>query len=165
MDLLEEIDKKAIAWIIKEKEGLNKKEENDLKVWLENKTHKKSYDENKKLLFDCKSLDDKFIDELCIEFNEKHKKINIFQKSKYLAASIVALVFLSFFFLQESNRVLFSKEFISKNEKILNIALEDNSLIDLDVKSKLKVEYYKDKRVRKSIRRTSSRNRFRSSFK
>lgn len=147
MDLLEEIDKKAIAWIIKEKEGLNKKEENDLEVWLKNKTHKKSYDENKKLLFDCKSLDDKFIDELCSEFNQKHEKINIFEKSKYLAASIVALVFLSFFFLQESNRVLFSKEFISKNEKILNIALEDNSLIDLDVKSKLKVEYYKDKRV------------------
>ncbi|NVJ54466.1 MAG: FecR domain-containing protein [Campylobacteraceae bacterium] len=144
MDLFEEIDKKAIAWIIKEQEDLSLKEESDLKKWLENKSHEKSYNENKKLLFDCKNLDEEFFDE-CLDNTNKS---NIFQKSKYFVASIIALLFVCVFLLEHNkNKALFSKEFISKNEKMLNIALEDNSLIDLDIKSKLKVEYFKNKRV------------------
>ncbi|RXJ91793.1 siderophore-interacting protein [Arcobacter sp. CECT 8983] len=144
MDLLEEIDKKAISWIIKEQEGLSLKEKNDLKKWLENINHANSYNENKKLFFDCKNLDEEFLNE-CLD--NTHNS-NIFYKSKYLVASIIALLFVCAFLLEQNkNKILFSKEFSSKNEKILNIALEDSSLIDLDIKSKMKVEYYKNKRV------------------
>lgn len=149
MNLHNEIDKKANFWLIKQNEGLNKEEQKEFDLWLENKNHKKAYDENKQLINKCLALDEDFIKELEDEIFAEDKKITFFQRNRYLAASIVLFCIMAIGG-YEINRYFiptFSQNFVSINEKVLNIQLPDNSIIDLDKKSQIKVSYYQTKRV------------------
>ena len=47
MNLKNEIEKKANFWLIRQKEGLTSFEQKEFEFWLENKHHKKIYEENR----------------------------------------------------------------------------------------------------------------------
>jgi len=146
MNLENEIDKIANSWLQREKEGLNNKEQEELFLWLKNKTHEKSYLENKKFIAEFMDLDEDFIKEIK---NEVLEKENIFTRSKYIAASITVACIL-FFSAYEVNKYYsptYEQEYFSSNEKILNISLPDKSIIDLDIKSQIKITYYQNKRT------------------
>lgn len=149
MNLYDEIDKKANLWLIKQNEGLSKEEQKEFYFWLENKNHKKAYDENKQLIDECLALDENFIKDLEDEIFVEDKKVTFFQRNRYLVASIVLFCIMAIG-RYEINRYFiptFSQDFASTNEKILKIQLLDDSIIDLDKKSQIKVNYYQTKRV------------------
>ena len=149
MSVENKIDYQANQWLIKENEGLTKQEQAELNIWLENEENKKAYNESKKIITECLDLDDEFIKEIENEALSKTSVNNIFYNNKFIAVCVVAIsvIILTVFEVYNSFQPVFSKNYISKNEKILNITLPDNSVIDLDVKSQVKVNYYKDKRV------------------
>lgn len=139
------INLEANKWIIKINEGLNQEEKAEFEIWLKDKNNKNAYENYKNLLKECLELDDDFINDLK---NEALRANNAFYKSKFIAASVVffAVILIAIFKIYSPQKPSFSQNLISKNEKILNIILPDNSLIDLDVKSEAKVDYYDDKR-------------------
>ncbi len=148
MNLKNEIEKKANSWLIRQKEGLTSFEQKEFELWLENKHHKKIYEENRNLIDDCLSLDDDFIKELEDEVLKDIKTKSYFS-FKYIAAS-VAILFTIVFSGYEIKRYFipnFTQSFVSVDDKILNIVLPDNSIIDLDKKSQIKISYYDTKRV------------------
>ncbi|MCT7638140.1 FecR family protein [Aliarcobacter butzleri] len=148
MNLKNEIEKKANSWLIRQKEGLTSFEQKEFELWLKNKHHKKIYEENRNLIDDCLSLDDDFIKELEDEVL-KDIKIKSYFSFKYIAAS-VAILFTIVFSGYEIKRYFipnFTQIFVSVDDKILNIVLPDNSIIDLDKKSQIKISYYDTKRV------------------
>lgn len=146
MNLENEIDKKANLWLMKEKEGLTVEEKEDFFLWLKNKRHEKSYLENKKLINECLSLDENFINEMQ---NEVLEKENIFLRSKYLVASltIACMLIFSAYEVDQYYSPTYEQEYLSLNDKVLNISLPDKSIIDLDVKSQIKITYYNNKRT------------------
>ncbi|PUE66296.1 FecR family protein [Arcobacter lacus] len=148
MNLKNEIEKQANSWLIRQKEGLTFFEQKEFELWLENKHHKKIYEENRNLIDDCLSLDDDFIKELEDEVLKDIKQKSYFN-FKYISAS-VAILFTIVFSGYEIKRYFipnFTQSFVSANEKILNIILPDNSIIDLDKKSQIKISYFDTKRV------------------
>jgi len=150
MNLKNEIDYQANQWLIKQNEGLDKQEKAKFDIWLKNENNKKAYDESKEIIDECLKLDDDFIKEIETEALQNKSVNNIFYKNSFIAACVIAVsvIFITVFNTYNSSlEPIFSKNYISKNEKILNIILPDNSIIDLDAKSHVKVEYYKDKRV------------------
>lgn len=149
MNLRNEIDKQANLWIIKQNEGFTQEEQKELERWLENAHYKQAFEENKRLIDECLKLDEDFIKELDNEVLNETTKINFFAKSKYLIASIViaCITAIGAFEIDKYFIPTFSQDYLSTNEKILNIALPDNSIIDLDKKSQLKIRYYQTKRV------------------
>lgn len=149
MNLQNEIDKKANHWLIKESEGLSKKEENELRLWLENKNHKKAYEENKQLINECLELDEDFIIELEEEVLNDRRNISFFHRTKYLVASIAILciIALSTFEINKYFISTFSQDYLTTNEKYLNISLPDNTIVDLDKNSQMNITYYNTKRV------------------
>lgn len=149
MNLQNEIDKKANYWLIKESEGLSKKEENELQLWLQNKNHKKSYEENKQLINECLELDKDFIRELEEEVLNDRRNISFFHRTKYLIASIAILciIALSTFEINKYFIPTFSQDYLTTNEKYLNISLPDNTIVDLDKNSQMNITYYNTKRV------------------
>lgn len=142
------IDYQANQWLIKENKGLNEHEKAELTIWLENEENQKAYNESKKIITECLDLDEEFIKEIEQEALSKTSVNNIFYNNKFIAACVVtiSIITLAVFEIYSSFQPVFSQNYISKNEKILNITLPDNSVIDLDLKSQVKVNYYKDKR-------------------
>jgi len=149
MNFRNEIDKKANLWKIKENEGLNQNEERELEVWLKNKKHKELYEENTQILEECLSLDDDFIQVLENKIQIKESQNNIFYKSRYLMASVVMTCILVFgsFKINAYYNPSYSHNYASVNTKLLHIALPDDSIIDLDVKSNINVQYFENKRA------------------
>lgn len=149
MNLENEINKKANLWVIKEQEGLSLDEKKELEVWLKNKYNKKAFDENKQLLHDCLCLDEAFINEIETEALSNNTTSLFFQNIKYIAASIAAvfIIVFSLFTFNDYNKPSFNHEYLTLNEKNLNITLPDNSIIDLDIKSEMKIAYFKDRRT------------------
>ena len=149
MNLKKEIDKKANLWIIKENENLSSQEKDELDLWLKNRNHKKSYDENHQLIQECLSLDDEFIEQIQKEAIEHSKEETIFHRSKYIAASIIAacIMFYVAFEVNGQFQPTFEQNYVSSNQKMENLALPDQTIIDLDVNSKINVVYYKNRRT------------------
>jgi len=149
MNLQDEIDYQTNKWLIKENEGLNEKEKADLDTWLKDDKNKKAYTENKEIINECLDLDDTFIQEMENEILATKSANNIFYNNKFIAACVVtiSIIIFSVFEMYSSLKPIFSQNYISKNHKILNITLPDNTIIDLDAKSEIQVSYYKDKRV------------------
>ena len=151
MNLQNEIDKKANLWIIKENEGLDKQERDELAFWLQNKNHKKSYDENRQIIDECLLLDNDFINEMENDIldEEDFKEKNIFQRSKYLVASIFIACIFAFgtFEFNKYYKATFEENYVSLDKKIVNITLPDESIVDLDIKSQMKIAYYNDRRT------------------
>lgn len=149
MDFKNEIDKEANLWLVKENEGLNKDEERELDKWLQNKNHKKYYEKNRHIIQECLSLDDDFINEMENEIFTKGKQNNIFYRSRYIAASIILTCMILFgsYKIDSYYNPSFSQNYISSNEKILNISLPDNTIVDIDVKSVVEIKYYDHKRT------------------
>lgn len=142
-------DYEANRWLIKQNEGLSKEEKIQLNTWLLDEENKKVYEEYKLLIDECLELDDDFIKKLENE-NLEHKHVNhIFYKNRYIIACIATIttVFFASFEIYNYFQPIFLQEYISKNEKVLHIILPDNSSIDMDVKSHVKVVYYRNKRV------------------
>ncbi|NQY24307.1 MAG: FecR domain-containing protein [Campylobacteraceae bacterium] len=146
MNLENEINKIANSWLQRKKEGLTEKEKDEFSLWIKNKTHAKAYAENKELISEFLNLDEDFISEMQ---NEVLQKENIFTRSKYIAASIAVACILIFsaYEIDSYYSTTYTQDYLSSNEKILNIVLPDKTIIDLDVKSQIKITYYLNKRT------------------
>lgn len=139
----------ATAWIIKENEGLSQAQQEEQNAWLQHPDHKKAYEENKRLLRECLDLDEAFIKGLREKHAPKPKPANRFPASRYLAASAV-LIFALACGIFGANRYFiptFERTYATTDAKMLGIVLPDDSTLDLDQKSQVRVRYYDTKRV------------------
>ena len=148
MNLHDEIDKKANAWIMKEHESLTLQEEVLLQEWLENKQHKESYEVHKKVINECLNLDEQLIQELEDEVMETSFMSRYFHQYKYYAASIILVCFMALGIIEVQNYFIptYENRIIASKEKILNIHLPDETIMDLDVQSEVKITYFNNKR-------------------
>lgn len=137
-----EIEESAQRWVMRENEGLSGSERRELELWLKNREHQEVYEEQKKLIGECLDLDDEFIRELEEEAETPR------QKSSFLALLVAAclVVFVGWGIKDYYFEPIFEQEYVSHHQKLLNIVLPDDSVIDLDIKSSLKIAYYKHKR-------------------
>jgi transmembrane sensor len=146
MTINEKIKDDALSWIIKEKEGLNQEEKKSLEKFLNNSLNAQEYNKCQNFFADLNGLED--IDKNNIKQNiDNDKKVLKFNKVfTPIAASILLISFLSYFYYDEE-KLLYTKTYQTYNTKKVNIHLPDDSLIDLDAKSILNVNYYKHKRL------------------
>lgn len=144
----EKIYEESLSWLMKRKEGLSSKEEQDFFAWLENEENKKIYEKNEKTFFSFESLGD--FDKTIIKNDvKKDKRVQKFKKLiSPMAASIIfiMLCFYVFAYIQ-GNKSIYQKDFYTTNMRKTNIVLPDDSIIDLDVKTKISVDFYKNKRL------------------
>ncbi|QKF72877.1 sigma factor regulatory protein, FecR family [Aliarcobacter faecis] len=145
---LNNIEQQANSYLIRQKEKLSPDEQKEFETWIKDENHKKVYDENRKLIDDFLDLDEDFIKELEDEISVNTKKRLTFS-FKYLAASVVFLCFIAFGGYEVNRNFIpnFTQNFVSVDEKVLNIKLPDSSTIDLDKNSQIKISYYDTKRV------------------
>ncbi|MBL3519561.1 FecR domain-containing protein [Arcobacter lanthieri] len=145
---LNEVEQQANFYLIRQKEGLSVDEQKEFDIWIKDEINQKVYTENKIFIEDILNLDEDFIKELEDEILEDEKSKSTFS-FKYLAASVVFLCMVTFVGYEVNRNFIpkFSKSFASIDEKILNIELPDNSIIDLDKNSQIQISYYDTKRV------------------
>ncbi|WP_418180917.1 FecR family protein [Aliarcobacter lanthieri] len=145
---LNEVEQQANFYLIRQKEGLSIDEQKEFDIWIKDEINQKVYIENKIFIEDILNLDEDFIKELEDEILEDEKSKSTFS-FKYLAASVVFLCMVTFGGYEVNRNFIpkFSKSFASIDEKILNIELPDNSIIDLDKNSQIQISYYDTKRV------------------
>ena len=80
--------------------------------------------------------------------NELIKKKPVYLYTlRTLAASVIFVLFFFSYTYYENTKVSYSHEYVSINEINKNIILPDKTIIDMDIKSKLYITYYKNKRV------------------
>ncbi|MFV7790803.1 FecR family protein [Aliarcobacter lanthieri] len=145
---LNEVEQQANFYLIRQKEGLSIDEQKEFDIWIKDEINQKVYTENKIFIEDILNLDEDFIKELEDEISEDEKSKSTFS-FKYLAASVVFLCMVTFVGYEVNRNFIpkFSKSFASIDEKILNIELPDNSIIDLDKNSQIQISYFDTKRV------------------
>lgn len=143
----DKIYEQSLSWLMKQNEGLSKEEEQEFFMWLKDEENKKVYEQNKETFFTYAILGDFEKSEIKNDI-KKDKQIEKFKKILPSLAASVLFIFISFavFNYYESSKSLYKQDFYTKNEIKTNIKLPDDSIIDLDVKTKLHVDFYKDKR-------------------
>lgn len=146
MSIDNSIEEKVLSWILKEKDGLSSEDSVKLNLFLQTTKNKEYYEKYKNLFLECNDLDENeknSIKEL-IENDKKSSKLKFVFAP--LASGIIFVLFFVFNY-YENTKVKYENIFATTNEKKLNILLPDNSLVDLDIKSKIDVKYYNDKRL------------------
>lgn len=149
MNIKEEINKKAIYWLNKQSEGLTNQEQIEFETWLNSNIHHQTiYEEHKNLREACINLPDEYLKSLDEQIQEDSNKISNLKKLKTLAASLVFVIISTFayFEIQDYYSVQYSNLYVTSNEKKSNIILPDDSIVDLDIKSQIDVNYYSSKR-------------------
>lgn len=144
----EEIYNQSLSWLMKENEGLSLSEEKEFLLWIKNENNKKAYEQNKDIFFSYSILNDFDKNNIELDIKKDHRIIKFKKLLSPLAASVVFL-FLSFgaFNYYEDSKSLYQEDFYSNNLRKTHIVLPDNSIIDLDVKTEILVDYYKNQRL------------------
>jgi transmembrane sensor len=144
------IKEEAIYWLTCENEGLNELEKQEFKHWLEsNPKHQKAYNRMKFVHQMAKSLSKENAQNLSNEVHHDIRKERFSKKIRYFssAAAIILIVCFSAFKIYDNNFALqYSKTFQTDKTNLANQLLPDGSIIFLDAKTNLKVEFYKGKR-------------------
>lgn len=143
------IEQQATLWLIKEKDGLSKIEQNELNSWLNDNTdHQNAYDFNKMLQTSFQTLPSDMLEELSTKTNKGASRTKIIEVIKPLAFAAMILLTLSigmFRYLDDSKPV-YMDDYITKNQINKKIFLPDDSTIVMDVKSKINIVFYKNTR-------------------
>ncbi len=146
MNINNKIKEQTLSWIMKEKEGLNKEEIKELQVFLNNINHKKMYEKYNKIFSGCKSFEKDEKDEIKDSIQKDKKVFKFITTFIPLAASILIVFFASSMYFDYTSST-YTNTLQTNNNKKVNIHLPDNSYIDMDIKSKMSVTYYKNKRL------------------
>lgn len=142
------IQEQASHWVSLEIDGKELKNNKEFNIWIETLENKTAFEEQKDLINGIKSLPKDFLDELKNEVKqnreiENRRKIFLKRVTPLIAASILAIFYISFFV----EFPKYSKEYSVSNKIQNNILLPDNSKISLDANTTITVKYYKNRRV------------------
>lgn len=144
------INQKATYWIACQKEGLSSIQQIEFDIWLkENPLHLITFNKVKKTHDLFKSLSKEVSSKLSEDANKGAKRTKIIEKTKPLAFAAMFLLAISagIFTINDYKNPSFSHVYITKNEKIDKIKLPDDSIIELDAKTNINIEFYKSKRL------------------
>lgn len=146
MSIDNNIKEVVLSWILKEKEGLSKEDKANLELFLQKKEHLEYYYKYKELFYDCDSFneDEKASIKELIQSDKRRTKLRFILTP--LAASIIFILFFVFNY-YETSQMQYENIYVANDEKKLNILLPDDSLVDLDIKTKIDVSYYGNKRL------------------
>lgn len=136
----------AIYWILKEKEGFRLKEKEEFGNWLQNLENNQAYKKNKIFLSACADLPKEYKSNLDDELKKPKLFFNNFKIITSIAASVIIIFFMSYTY-YDHTKVIYKNQFLTTTDINTSITLPDKSLIDLDVKSKINITYYKNERL------------------
>lgn len=148
MNIETKIKEEAISWLILEKEGLDSKQKEKFKIWLENEVHKKAYNRMKFVHQMSKSLSKENRQVLTQGVHNQISKEKFSKKLRYfssIAASILILCFFAFKIYENNFKVEFSQSLMT-DKNTLNEKLPDGSTIFADAKTNLNIEFFNGKR-------------------
>jgi len=146
----EKLENEASYWYSCNKEGLSLIQEKLFLRWLEaDIEHKKNYDEITKLENICASFDDEYLNNLEQEVLTTAKRSKTFENLKYYASAAVFIlaVCIGVFKVNEYYSPSYINTLISETKPIKDLLLPDGSLLALDAKSKINIEFYKNERI------------------
>ncbi len=144
------ITQKATYWIACQNEGFSSAQQIEFDVWIkENPLHLSTFNKVKETHNIFKNLSKNTASKLSEKANKGAKRTKIIEKIKPLAVAAIFLlaVYASIFTINDYTNPSFSHIYITQNEKIDEIKLPDGSVIELDAKTNLSVEFYKTKRL------------------
>lgn len=143
------IEQRAIHWHMRVKEGLSAKEHKAFEAWIAIEAHQKAYAAIERLIGNCLELDTSFVEELeesLLRNDAVH--VNAWYQRRFFLTTLAACLVLTFgFILKHYFDPTFQQDYVTNNQKMLNIALPDATKIDLDIKSSAHVRYYNHKRT------------------
>lgn len=144
------LTQKAMYWIACEKEGLNSAQQIEFDDWIKaNPLHLITFNKAKETHNIFKNLSKSTASKLSEKANNGAKKTKIIEKTKPFAFVAIFLLAISasIFTINDYANPSFSHIYITQNEKIDEIELPDGSVIEVDAKTNLNVEFYKNKRL------------------
>lgn len=149
MNEYKSIEQSATQWHMRVKEGLNAKERQAFEVWIAIEAHQKAYAAIERLIGNCLELDTLFVKELeesLLRNDAIH--VNVWYQRRFFLTTLAAcLVLILGFTLKHYFYPIFQQDYVTSNQKMLNITLPDATKIDLDIKSSAHVTYYNHKRT------------------
>jgi len=148
MTTKEDIYNQSLSWLMKQNEGLEKFEEKEFLLWIEDEKNKEAYEKNKDIFFSYSILNDIDKDDIGLDIKKDHRIKNFKKLFAPLAASVIFLcACFGGFTYYENSKSLYKQNFYTVNNGKRNIVLPDNSVLDLDVKTEVFVDYYKNERL------------------
>lgn len=148
MNIETKIKEEATYWLILEKEGLNNEKKEKLNLWLKDENNKKAYNRIKFVHQMSKSLSKENSQILTQEIHNKISKKKLSNRIKHFssAAAILLIFCFSAFKVYEYNfKVQFSQNLMT-DKSSLSRELPDGSIIYVDAKTNLNIEYFNGKR-------------------
>lgn len=146
---MKNIKQTAASWVIKETEGLNSCEQNNLDSWLkQDPTHQKAYSQEQDIRESFNTMPKGMRDILSKKASKGIKRTNSIQKIKpiLIAALFLLSISFSYYKYQDYSKPIFSNTYVSSTLKENSIILPDGSHIVLDVKTSIKVSMFQNKR-------------------
>ncbi|AXH08803.1 hypothetical protein CP960_00820 [Malaciobacter halophilus] len=147
----EKIIEEAINWLNLEQEGLNNSEQQRFNLWIKELENKKEYENIKFLRNSFKQIPSSYTKKLTDEVDKEIKREKLFRSFKPLLAAAALLIIL-YFSVYTKFMPIYTKDYSTKHKILKNIILPDNSIVNLDVNTKLKVTYFKDSRKIKLLK-------------
>lgn len=139
------ITEEAINWLSIEQDGLDKSEQQKFNLWIKDFENKKEYENIKFIRNSFKQIPSSYTKNLTKEVNKEIKREKLFRNFKPLLAAASLLIIL-YFSVYTKFMPVYTKDYSTENKILKNIILPDNSIVNLDVNTKLKVVYFKDYR-------------------
>ncbi|RXK13264.1 siderophore-interacting protein [Halarcobacter mediterraneus] len=140
----------AIKWLTCEKEGLTKEQKKEFYSWLEaDISHKEAYDDAKNIYSLFQNMPKEYSKELSKKAHEGARRTKLIENFKPIIsyAAVVMLIIVAFFNSYNYFIPSFEQTLVSENKNISKKLLPDGSIVSLDIKTKMQIEYYKNKRV------------------
>ncbi|WP_044415416.1 FecR family protein [Halarcobacter anaerophilus] len=141
---------RAIYWLTCEKDGLTSSQKLEFENWLKESTsHQKVYNRMKFIYQLPKSLSEENRQNLSQEVHKKFSKSKLTLNAKYYytsAAAIFLILFLTLFKTYNSTVLQYEKNYITDIKNLSKQKLPDGSIISLDAKTNLNIEFYKNRR-------------------
>ncbi|RXJ97472.1 siderophore-interacting protein [Malaciobacter molluscorum] len=144
------IENTAIKWLICEKEGLSKKQRKELDLWLKSDiSNQKAYNDAKEVYCLFQYMPKEYSQPLSKKAHVSIKRNKLIENFKPILsyAAIIMLLIVSVLNNYDYFIPSFEQTLISKNRNINKKSLPDGSIISLDIKTKMKIKYFKDKRT------------------
>ncbi|QDF28543.1 FecR family protein [Halarcobacter anaerophilus] len=140
----------AVYWLSCEKEGFTESRKLEFENWLkENPSHQKVYNRMKFIHKIPKSLSEKNREDLSQKVHKELSKTKLSLKIKYYysgAAVLILILFFSLFKTYDNNSLQYEKIYVTDVKNLSKQSLPDGSIISLDAKTNLNIEFYKNRR-------------------
>lgn len=147
MNYKKNIEKEALYWIEKERDGFDDIQKSKFNFWInQSQEHKKVYTENKYIINLCKGLPKNYQEDLkneaCINKLSRFTSIKPFAVASIFLIILSTFIYNAYYTYVPTYKKTFETHYVIAND----IKLPDNSYISLDAQSHVDIRFYKHQR-------------------